>query len=97
METKLQAIHFDASESLVSFIQKKIEKLVRKNVNITDAAVTLKVVKPETAMNKEARLVLTIPTHDDIVATKVADTFEEAIDLAIASLEPQLEKLKDKK
>lgn len=48
-------------------------------------------------MNKEARLVLTIPTHDDIVATKVADTFEEAIDLAIAALEPQLEKLKDKK
>jgi putative sigma-54 modulation protein len=48
-------------------------------------------------MNKEARLSVTIPQHDDIVATKTANSFEEAIDLCIAAIEPQLEKLKDKK
>lgn len=30
METKIQAIHFDASESLVSFIQKKSKNLYVK-------------------------------------------------------------------
>ena len=97
METKIQAIHFDIAESLTSFINKKTDKLARKHVNITEVAATLKVVKPETAMNKEARLSVAIPQHDDIVATKTADTFEEAIDLCIAAIEPQLEKLKDKK
>ena len=52
MDIRIQAIHFDASEKLVSFINKKIERLARHNVNISDADVTLKVVKPETAMNK---------------------------------------------
>ena len=50
MDIRIQAIHFDASEKLVSFINKKIERLARHNVNISDADVTLKVVKPETAM-----------------------------------------------
>lgn len=94
METKIQAIHFDASEALVAFINKKADKLSRKNPTIAEVGVTLKVVKPETAMNKEARMVVTVPQHADLVAAKTADTFEEAIDLCIAALEPQLEKLK---
>lgn len=97
METKIQAIHFDVSEALVSFINKKVEKLTRKNPAIGEVNVTLKVVKPETAMNKEVCMVISVPQHPDFVATKVADTFEEAIDNAIAALEPQLEKCKDKK
>lgn len=97
METKIQAIHFDASEALVNFINKKVEKLTRKNPAISEATVTLKVVKPETAKNKEACIVVATPQHPEMVATKVADTFEEAIDLGIAALEPQLEKCKDKK
>lgn len=97
METKIQAIHFDASEALVAFINKKADKLTRKSPAISEVSVTLKVVKPETAMNKEARVVVTTPTHPELVAAKTADTFEEAIDLCMAALEPQLEKLKDKK
>ena len=97
METKIQAIHFDASEKLVCFINKKVERLVRHNVNITQADVTLKVVKPETAMNKEALIKITVPQHEDLVATKVADSFEEAIDLALEALERQLDKKKTKK
>ena len=59
--------------------------------------VTLKVVKPETAMNKEVVVKIATPQHDDAVATKVADTFEEAYDLAVEALERQMEKYKDKK
>ena len=52
MEVKIQAIHFDATEKLQQFINKKVEKLVKHNEMINNVEVNLKVVKPETAMNK---------------------------------------------
>ncbi len=97
MEVRIQAIHFDASERLEAFINKKAERLARHNSAISVLAATLKVVKPETAMNKEAVVKVSIPAREEIVATKVADTFEEAIDLCLAAIERQLDKLKEKK
>lgn len=97
MEVRIQAIHFDASEKLVEFINKKAERLARHIVNITEIGVSLKVIKPETAMNKEAVVRVTVPQQPEQVATKVADTFEEAIDLCMDALERQLEKNKARK
>lgn len=97
MEVRIQAIHFDASERLVAFINKKAERLARHNTAISVVDVTLKVVKPETAMNKEAVVKVTIPSIDEVLANKVADTFEEAVDLSIEAIERQLEKHKDRK
>lgn len=97
MEVKIQAIHFDIADKLVSFINKQAERLARHNVNISTVDVTLKVVKPETAMNKEALVKVAVPQQDDFVATKIADTFEEAIDLCLEAIERQLEKKKDRK
>ena len=54
MDVRIQAIHFDAGERLVAFINKKAERLARHNSAITTVDVKLTVVKPETAMNKEA-------------------------------------------
>ena len=61
MEVKIHAIHFDIADKLVSFINKKAERLARHNVNISTVDVTLKVVKPETAMNKEALVKVAVP------------------------------------
>lgn len=97
MEATIKAIHFDASEKLVAFINKKIDKLARRYEAVSDANVTLKVVKPETAMNKEAQVKLIVPQNPDLFASKTADTFEEAVDLCLRALEPQLDKIKDKK
>ncbi len=97
MEVRIQSIHFDATSKLEDFINKKAQKLARRNEAITLFDVTLKVVKPETAMNKEASIKLTIPSAEDLFASKVADSFEEAVDLAIDALDRQLEKLKEKK
>lgn len=94
MEIKIKAIHFDATERLEQFINKKIEKLMKHNEEITSVEVNLKVVKPETAKNKEVAVKLLVPQHDDLFASKVADTFEEAIDLACDALKKQLEKTK---
>ncbi len=96
MEATIKAIHFDVSEKLVNFINKKIDKISRRYEGVSAASVTLKVVKPETAMNKEVQVRLTIPTAADLFATKTADTFEEGVDQCLAALEPGLEKLKGK-
>lgn len=61
MDVRIQAIHFDAGERLVAFINKKAERLARHNSAITTVDVKLTVVKPETAMNKEAVVKVTLP------------------------------------
>ena len=96
MDIRIQAIHFDIADALTAFINKKVERLVRRYPEITVADVTLKVVKPETAMNKEAIVKLTMPGRADVVANKVADTVEEAVDLSLEALDRQLEKQKGK-
>lgn len=97
METNIKAIHFDISEKLTSFINKKIEKLTRRYPDVMKADISLKVVKPEAALNKHAIVALSVPQESDLVADKTADTFEEAIDLCIEALDRQLEKIKNKK
>ena len=97
MDVRIQAIHFDATAQLESFIQKKVSKLSRFHDGIMEAEVTLKVVKPETSMNKEAALKLLLAGNEGLFSSKVADTFEEAVDLAVEALERQLEKVKKKK
>lgn len=97
MEVKIKAIHFDIADKLVDFVNKKFEKIERRNEAVASAEVNLTLVKPETAKNKEAAVKLIIPGSQDLFASKTADTFEEAIDLALDALKPQLEKIKDKK
>ncbi len=97
MEININAIHFDISEKLTSFINKKIDKLTRRNPSVMSADVSLRVVKPETALNKEVIISLSVPQEPDLVATKTADTFEEAVDLSLEALDRQLEKIKNKK
>ena len=97
MDINIKAIHFDINEKLTAFINKKIERIVRRFPSVTATDVSLKVIKPETALNKQAIVRLTIPQMDELVADKTADTFEEAIDMALDALEKQLEKAKNKK
>ncbi len=95
MEIRIQAIHFDATESLQAFIQKKISKLDQYFDGIIKAEVTLKVVKPETSMNKEASVRLLV-RNGECFSEKICDTFEEAIDVCASALEKQLMKFKEK-
>ena len=76
MDVRIQSIHFDASEQLQAFIQKKVSKLEKYYEDIKKVEVSLKVVK--------------------FYASKVCDTFEEAIDLDVEALGKQLVKYKEK-
>lgn len=95
MEVRIQSIHFDASEKLEAFIQKKAEKLEKFCDNIKKVEVSLKVVKPETAMNKEVG-VRVLALNTEFYAEKVSDTFEESVDVCIEALSKQLLKAKEK-
>ena len=95
MDIRIQSIHFDASEQLQAFIQKKVSKLEKYYEDIKKVEVSLKVVKPEVAENKEAGIKILIP-NGEFYASKVCDTFEEAIDLDVEALVKQLVKYKEK-
>lgn len=96
MDAIIKAIHFDMSDKLEAFTNKKLDKLVRRFDAIGGANVNYRLIKPESAMNKEAGVELLV-TGKNLFASKTADTFEEALDLALLALEPQLERNKDKK
>ena len=95
MEIKVQAIRFEATEKLKEFIDKKVSKLSKFDDKIRKVEVTLKVVKPETANNKEVLLALST-SGKELFAQETCDTFEEAIDKTVDSLTRQLSKHKEK-
>ena len=95
MDVKIQSIHFDATEKLQAFIEKKIAKLEKTYEDIQKAEVQLKVVKPATALNKETSITVTVPGQK-LFVQKTCDTFEEGIDEAVDSMKVQLTKYKEK-
>ena len=95
MDIKIQAIHFDATEKLETFINKKVEKLQKSHEDIQKVEVQLKVEKPATANNKNASITVIIPGGTPY-AEKTCDTFEEAVDLCLDAIKVQLAKVKEK-
>ena len=92
MDIRIQSVHFDATEKLQAFIEKKVGKSCDQAAG---AEVVLKVTKPETAMNKEVQVRINVP-GGNLHAEKTSDTFEEAIDLCVDALQRQSEKYKEK-
>ncbi len=95
MKVTVRAIDFDATAKLEEFIQKKVVKLEQYSDEITSVDISLKVVKPEIADNKEVLIKVLVP-NSELVATKVADSFEEAFDNAMDALIRQIVKTKEK-
>jgi putative sigma-54 modulation protein len=95
MKITINSIHFEASQQLESYIQKKVSRLVKFNDNLSLADITLKVVKPETSDNKDASIKLLAPKRE-FFAQEVANTFEEAITQCVSKLERQVVKDKEK-
>jgi ribosomal subunit interface protein len=95
MEIRIQSIHFDATKALESFIQKKVSKLQQYYDDILEAEVILKVVKPESTLNKEAQLKIKV-SGTEMFASKQSNTFEESVDDVVEALQKQLLKFKEK-
>ena len=95
MEINIQAIRLEPTEKLQDFVHKKVGKLEKFSDEIRKVEVSLKVVKPETAVNKEVALKMSL-SGKELFAQEICDTFEEGIDKTVDSLIRQLSKYKEK-
>ena len=95
METRIQSVHFDASTQLLEFVEKKVAKIEKFCDGATSLEVTMKLIKPETAMNKEVALNLSSGLGE-MFASKISDTFEDALLVALDALKAQIEKKREK-
>lgn len=95
MEIRIKSIHFDATEKLQEFINKKVEKLQKSYEDIQKVEVQLKVEKPAAALNKTTSLTVTAPGNT-LFVEKTCDTFEEGVDLCLDAMMVQLTKFKEK-
>lgn len=95
MEIRIKSIHFDATEKLQEFINKKVEKLQKSYEDIQKVEVQLKVEKPAAVLNKTTSLTVTAPGNT-LYVEKTCDTFEEGVDLCLDAMKVQLTKFKEK-
>lgn len=95
MEIRIKSIHFDATEKLQEFINKKVEKLQKSYEDVQKVEVQLKVEKPAAALNKTTSLTVTAPGNT-LFVEKTCDTFEEGVDLCLDAMKVQLTKFKEK-
>ena len=96
MKVLLNAVKFSPDEKLKVFVEEKVGKVERLLPDALQAEVNLKVEKPETNNNKIAEIRIVVKGND-LFVTKQADSFEEAVMLAIDALKTQIDKFKEKK
>jgi putative sigma-54 modulation protein len=95
MNIKIHSIHFDADTKLLTFIEKKVKKLVQFFDDIIGAEVFLRLEKVQDMENKVVEIKLIIPGND-IFAKKQSKSFEEATDDCVEALTRQVKKHKER-
>ncbi|MCP4440069.1 MAG: ribosome-associated translation inhibitor RaiA [Aureispira sp.] len=95
MEVRTQSVHFDADETLLTFINEKVEKLETFYDNIVSADVILRLQRSGQIQDKIAEIKINVPGAT-LIVKETKKTFEEAVDLGASSLRRQLLKYKSK-
>ncbi|MFD2542123.1 ribosome hibernation-promoting factor, HPF/YfiA family [Lacinutrix gracilariae] len=95
MKVNMQSVNFNADQKLLDFIQKRMDKLDTFYDKIIKSDVFLKVENTSDKENKIFEARVSVP-GDSFVVKKQCKSFEEGADIAIASLERQLKKRKEK-
>ena len=95
MDIQIQAIHFDADNKLVDFVEEKVERLSQYYDNIIGAEVKLKVEQAGSHENKVIEIKIAIPGKG-LFASKQCNSFEESADEAVEALRRQIKKHKEK-
>ena len=93
MEIKLKTLKFDAGEKLTSFVEKKVERL--EKFFLPGVTPQTEVSLEDLKEGKKAKLHIHLP-GDDLIIEKVADTFENAITLAVDAMKEKLTRVKEK-
>lgn len=95
MRVNTQSVNFNADKKLIEFIQKRMNKLDLFYDKIIQSEVYLKVQNTSNKENKVFEAVVDVP-GDSFVVKKQCRTFEEGTDIAVASLERQIMRRKEK-
>jgi len=95
MKINLTAVHFDADQKLIDYIEKKSSKLSQFFDRITDAQVFLKLENSGQVRDKIVEIKLMVP-GDTLVAKETSKTFEAATDAAVDNMKRQLNKHKER-
>lgn len=94
MKVNVQSVHFSADEKLISFIEKKVEKLVKISTS-SDVDIILKLETAGTNDNKIVELKLPVPGKDVLFSKHRASSFEEGVVETVDKVRRQLLKIKD--
>lgn len=95
MDLNVHAVHFDADNDLMDFVNTKVTKLELFFDNIIAGEVFLRLDKSSNSDNKIAEIKISIPGKD-LFAKKQCSSFEEAADSACEALRRQVRKHKTK-
>ncbi len=95
MKVNTQSVNFNADQSLIDFIQKRMNKLDQYYDKVIRSEVYLKVENTNNKLNKIFEAKISVP-GDSFIVKKQCKSFEEGTDVAVASLERQLKKRKEK-
>ncbi len=94
MNVQVTARRFKVHESLKDYALKEVKRLEKFNNDINKADVILSYERARDSI-KIAEIVLHMDGHN-LLAKESTDDFKKSIDLAVAKLERQLDKLKTK-
>jgi putative sigma-54 modulation protein len=95
MNIVIHPVHFDASTQLVTFVNKKLQKLETFFDRIVEAEVFLKLDTKQNIKDKTVEIKLHVPGKT-IFVCETSKTFEESTDLAVETMSRQLKKQKEK-
>ena len=96
MNVKIQTLHFDADSKLVSYVDKKLEKLSQFHDRITRVDVYLKLDNVvHKIKDKVAEIKVSVPGHSFFVKHS-SKSFEESFDVALEALITKIVRAKEK-
>jgi putative sigma-54 modulation protein len=95
MDIIIQSLGFTASDSLKSFVEEELGKLIHKNDTIIRANVTLYKVSESIPENNFCEIRLEVP-GPDLFAKRSSNMFEQAVIDTVDALKTQLRKMKEK-
>lgn len=93
MEIRIQSPNFTPNEGLSDFVIKKLEKLIHLYKRIESAEVCLKLDSSDVNQNKVCEIRLAVPGND-LFAKRRSDHFDKAVNITVAALQRQIEKMK---
>ncbi len=94
MEIRVKSLKFDADQKLLDYVEKKVSKLSRFSDHLDDVEVTLSLLKEPDNKNVKIQ---TRGYGQDLLIERNADTFEDAVSVAVDLMKEKVVRTKEKK